>query len=98
MEAADALGDTAYRNRIAAMRDKLATPGIGSWGQLLEWMDEFIGEPVIMADQLRQQLAATVQQVAFPWVAVDQFRQGANKGSESFGVRGLGHGNSISRC
>jgi alpha-L-fucosidase 2 len=40
VEAADALGDTAYRNRIAAMRDKLATPGIGSWGQLLEWMDE----------------------------------------------------------
>jgi alpha-L-fucosidase 2 len=22
------------------MRDKLATPGIGSWGQLLEWMEE----------------------------------------------------------
>ncbi|MYN38671.1 glycoside hydrolase family 95 protein [Duganella sp. FT109W] len=40
VEAADVLGDTAYRNRIAAMRDKLATPGIGSWGQLLEWMDE----------------------------------------------------------
>ena len=38
--AADALGDTAYRKRIAAMRDKLATPGIGSWGQLLEWMEE----------------------------------------------------------
>jgi alpha-L-fucosidase 2 len=40
VEAADALGDTQYRNRIAAMRDKLATPGIGSWGQLLEWMEE----------------------------------------------------------
>jgi alpha-L-fucosidase 2 len=40
VEAAEALGDTQYRDRIAAMRDKLATPGIGSWGQLLEWMEE----------------------------------------------------------
>jgi alpha-L-fucosidase 2 len=40
VEAAEVLGDTQYRNRIAAMRDRLATPGIGSWGQLLEWMDE----------------------------------------------------------
>jgi alpha-L-fucosidase 2 len=40
VEAAGVLGDTGYRNRIAAMRDKLATPGIGSWGQLLEWMEE----------------------------------------------------------
>jgi alpha-L-fucosidase 2 len=44
VEAAEALGDTPYRNRIAAMRDKLATPGIGSWGQLLEWMDEKKGK------------------------------------------------------
>jgi alpha-L-fucosidase 2 len=41
VEAADALGvDKNYRDRIAAMRDRLATPGIGSWGQLLEWMTE----------------------------------------------------------
>ncbi|MRW91298.1 glycoside hydrolase family 95 protein [Duganella sp. FT80W] len=40
VEAADALGDKAYRDRIAALRDRLAKPGIGSWGQLLEWMDE----------------------------------------------------------
>ena len=41
VEAADALGiDRTYRDRIAAMRAKLATPGIGSWGQLLEWMHE----------------------------------------------------------
>ena len=58
-------------------------------------LGEFIGEPVIMADQLCQQLAATVQQVAFAWIAVDQFRQGAYKGSESLGVSGLGHDNSI---
>ena len=39
--ASDALGvDKDYRNKIAAMRDKLATPGVGSWGQLLEWMTE----------------------------------------------------------
>ena len=39
--AADVLGeDKAFRDKIAAMRDKLVTPGIGSWGQLLEWMTE----------------------------------------------------------
>jgi alpha-L-fucosidase 2 len=41
VKAADALGkDKDYRNKIAAMRDRLATPGVGSWGQLLEWMTE----------------------------------------------------------
>jgi len=41
VQAADALGtDKEYRDKIAAMRDKLVTPGIGSWGQLLEWMQE----------------------------------------------------------
>jgi alpha-L-fucosidase 2 len=41
VQAADALGaDKEYRNRIAALRDRLATPGIGSWGQLLEWRHE----------------------------------------------------------
>jgi alpha-L-fucosidase 2 len=42
--AADALGvDKDYRDKIAAMRDRLVTPGIGSWGQLLEWMTEKTG-------------------------------------------------------
>jgi alpha-L-fucosidase 2 len=41
VRAADTLGvDKDYRDKIAAMRDHLATPGIGSWGQLLEWMHE----------------------------------------------------------
>jgi alpha-L-fucosidase 2 len=41
VEAADTLDvDKDYRDKIGAMRDKLATPGIGSWGQLLEWMHE----------------------------------------------------------
>ncbi len=41
VEAGDALGvDKNYRIKIAMMRDRLATPGIGSWGQLLEWMTE----------------------------------------------------------
>jgi len=41
VEAADTLGtDKAFRNQVAAMRDKLAAPRIGSWGQLLEWLDE----------------------------------------------------------
>ena len=39
--AADALGtDREFRDRIAAVRDHLAVPGVGSWGQLLEWRDE----------------------------------------------------------
>jgi alpha-L-fucosidase 2 len=41
VHAADALGvDKEYRDHIAELRDHLATPGIGSWGQLLEWMSE----------------------------------------------------------
>lgn len=41
VQAADALGtDKEYRDKIAAMRDRLVTPGIGSWGQLMEWMHE----------------------------------------------------------
>lgn len=41
VQAADALGiDKEYRDKIAAMRDRLVTPGVGSWGQLMEWMHE----------------------------------------------------------
>jgi len=41
VQAADALGtDKEYRDKIAAMRDRLVVPGVGSWGQLLEWMHE----------------------------------------------------------
>ena len=43
--AADALGtDKAFRNRIASLRARLVQPGVGSWGQLLEWMHEKKGE------------------------------------------------------
>ena len=43
--AADALGvDPAFRDRIAARRARLVRPGIGSWGQLLEWMEEKHGQ------------------------------------------------------
>ena len=36
---ADALGvDRDYRDRVAAMRDKLVAPQVGKWGQLMEWM------------------------------------------------------------
>ncbi len=45
VEACDALGvDREYRDKIAALREKLVTPGIGSWGQLLEWMKDKKGE------------------------------------------------------
>ena len=41
VQAADELGvDSDYRDKVAALRDHLATPGIGSWGQLLEWRQE----------------------------------------------------------
>ncbi len=41
VQAADALGiDKDYRDKIAGLRDRLAKPGVGSWGQLLEWMTE----------------------------------------------------------
>ncbi|WP_229211594.1 MULTISPECIES: glycoside hydrolase N-terminal domain-containing protein [unclassified Duganella] len=41
VEAADVLGDDqAFRAQVAAMRDKLAAPRVGSWGQLLEWLEE----------------------------------------------------------
>ena len=39
--------DKIYRDKIAAMRDRLVTPGIGSWGQLLEWMHEKKGSNAI---------------------------------------------------
>ncbi|HEX3718846.1 MAG TPA: glycoside hydrolase family 95 protein [Verrucomicrobiae bacterium] len=32
--------DHEYRDKIAALRDKMAVPGVGSWGQLLEWRTE----------------------------------------------------------
>jgi alpha-L-fucosidase 2 len=41
VQASDVLGtDKPFRDKIAATRDRLVTPGIGSWGQLLEWMHE----------------------------------------------------------
>ena len=39
--ASEALGaDTAYRAKIAAMRDKFVGPKVGGWGQLQEWMTD----------------------------------------------------------
>ena len=41
VEAADTLGtDKAFRDQIAALRNRLAPPRVGSWGQLLEWLAE----------------------------------------------------------
>ncbi|MEH6434205.1 glycoside hydrolase family 95 protein [Massilia sp. DD77] len=41
VEAAGILGvDPELRARLAAMRDRLAGPRVGSWGQLLEWLEE----------------------------------------------------------
>jgi alpha-L-fucosidase 2 len=45
VEAADALGvDRDFRDRIDGLRKRLVRPGVGSWGQLLEWMTEKKGE------------------------------------------------------
>ncbi|HEX8601154.1 MAG TPA: glycoside hydrolase family 95 protein [Pseudoduganella sp.] len=32
--------DAAFARQVAAARDRLAAPEVGSWGQLLEWMEE----------------------------------------------------------
>lgn len=45
-QAATLLGDTAARDRALALRDRLAGPRIGSWGQLLEWREE-LKDPVL---------------------------------------------------
>jgi len=48
VKAADALGvDKDYRDQIAALRDRLVTPQVGSWGQLMEWMVEKKGTNAI---------------------------------------------------
>jgi alpha-L-fucosidase 2 len=45
-QAAAVLGDRAAQQRAASLRDRLAAPSIGSWGQLLEWQDE-LNDPVL---------------------------------------------------
>jgi alpha-L-fucosidase 2 len=45
-QAADALGDPAAREHAASLRDRLVAPRVGSWGQLLEWMEE-LKDPVL---------------------------------------------------
>ena len=41
VQACDVLGiDKGNRDKIAGMRDRLARPGIGNWGQLLEWLTD----------------------------------------------------------
>jgi alpha-L-fucosidase 2 len=48
VHAADVLRtDKEFRDKIASMRDRLAKPGIGSWGQLLEWMNEKTSDPTL---------------------------------------------------
>lgn len=37
--------DDGFATQVATMRDQLARPGIGSWGQLLEWMHEKKNDP-----------------------------------------------------
>lgn len=48
VQACDALkADHSYRDQVAALRERLVTPGIGSWGQLLEWMTEKKGSDAV---------------------------------------------------
>lgn len=44
--AAAALGDEAAQARAAGIRDRLAGPRVGSWGQLLEWLNE-LNDPLL---------------------------------------------------
>jgi alpha-L-fucosidase 2 len=47
VHAADALNiDKTYRDKVAGMRDRMLRPGIGSWGQVMEWMTE-LKDPVL---------------------------------------------------
>lgn len=45
-QAATVLGDTGARDQAQGLRDRLAGPRIGRWGQLLEWLDE-LDDPVL---------------------------------------------------
>jgi alpha-L-fucosidase 2 len=45
-QAAAVLGDRAAQQRAASLRDRLAGPRVGSWGQVLEWLDE-LTDPVL---------------------------------------------------
>ena len=48
VHAADALGtDKKFRDEIAGLRDRLAKPKVGSWGQLQEWFNENKDDPVL---------------------------------------------------
>ncbi len=48
VEAATLLGlEPALRQRLSDVRDRLAGPRAGSWGQLLEWLDEKKNDPVL---------------------------------------------------
>jgi alpha-L-fucosidase 2 len=48
VEAAGALDcDQDYREHISNLRDRLVVPKVGSWGQLLEWMNEKQGENAV---------------------------------------------------
>jgi alpha-L-fucosidase 2 len=55
VQAADDLGvDKEFRDKIVSMRDRLAIPGIGSWGQLLEWMHEKASAAVDPSKELKK--------------------------------------------
>ncbi len=45
-QAADVLGDKAAQAKAVGIRDRLAGPRVGSWGQLLEWLEE-LKDPVL---------------------------------------------------
>lgn len=50
--AAETLGvDREWRRHIAGLRDRLAAPRIGRWGQLLEWLEEKTTDPVLDTPQ-----------------------------------------------
>ena len=49
--AAQVLGDKTCERTVLGLRDRLAGPRIGRWGQLLEWLNEKTDDPVLDTPQ-----------------------------------------------
>ncbi|MCX7047837.1 MAG: hypothetical protein NTX50_20420 [Candidatus Sumerlaeota bacterium] len=82
--AADILGvDKAYRDKVAAMREKLVKPQVGKWGQLMEWMTD--------RDDPKDQHRHTSHLFAvFPgsWISVSKTPDWAKAAAISLAARG----------
>ncbi|HEY3331886.1 MAG TPA: glycoside hydrolase N-terminal domain-containing protein [Capsulimonadaceae bacterium] len=88
--AAGALGvDHDYSVKVAGMRDKLAGPQVGSWGQLLEWLTE-LHDPVLDTpnDHHRHtsHLFAVYPGAQITWAKTPKLAEAASKSLNSRGI------------